>query len=563
MAKKKATKSKAKKTTAERARRVKASYETLKKAMPAIGETAGVGDGLEALAGKVKAATVLTPDMELPVGSVGSIYPEDAVAVTYEPVKVGDALHIVTAGAKLLGAAELTSDLVVVCFTQDGKTYIKAMRWDDTSAAWTLGPTCVLVERELDKVAMVAWGSVYDYGYGTYSVAVFYQEEDAGMVQFWEPSWPCNMVHKGTDIWTDQSPVNFCGAWTPVMKTWTANRNESGTLNNSLLTIAYMGSDGSFRLVGIVPTYHYDSESKTSYYSAEIWAEKTVLPGEEYTGATVKEPLEWTNRDGGTATEQVELGKHSDFTVAPPDAQEYANSAWHLTSGIGSGAMWLTYPGTDGERYALEIWCLTDTMVTPAVEYKYAPAACRKLIQKGYQACGAGFYGFKETNLGRGPFFFGSLSRLSGPNQKISVGVECWCGGFFFDFTPLVFGEEDQGFGGNIGLIDVCATEPDMIAVGYAAENVYRMFLLGWPDSCTEREALGGPTVEIAGVGTAARLVRCGDGIAVCYQNGSDIYLQYAKAKKVAVGTRESRFAVGQAVTGGRPGQTIKIKNLA
>lgn len=547
----------------EKAKKLKDSYETLLSAMPTIGETSDGPNGIESLANRVANAKVLVPNGTVQISQQGnSVYKGDLVCITQEPEKIGPEFKIVNGGGKLLAVSDNSAtgkqtdnpDPIAIVFAQDGSTWLKIAKWNKTNNQWTLGPSLLLVERELDFALCIqdSWTNPISGTETTWPYyAIFYQEDGSGIVQFWrtessEDAAALIVTHKCTDIWTDEAPTNLCGAKTPSIIIPQSNPMGVSISQGDLITLAYAGTDGSFKVVGVYLKSDWDQEASEYLYSAGIWAEKTIMPG-EYTGIQMRE------------------GKHEDFTIAPNDGQEYANGAWNITEGTENGAVWLTYPGQDGNRYILELWIVKDNSVygeedTTNRDFKYTPGACKRLIQDNYQSCGVGLFGLGRGirgTYGKGPYFVGVVSRLSGPNQRAGIAVEGWTGGYPIQLTPLWFGEEDRHYSSNIGLLGVSkmGDNKEIMAIGYSVEGTYHMFLIGGTDELM----VGSPQIEICSIGVSAKLAESYKGCALVFQREDSIYLQQIGYKVVAVPVEGSRYASAKAVTGGRPGQEIKV----
>ena len=527
----------AKKTIREKTKALKESYVALLASMPTIGVSQEPPNGLADLAKRVEGAEVLLPDWELPASAWGkSIFPGDMVAITREPIKQGGAVTLAAEGATLLSAAKV-GDTVVALFAQDGVTRIKAARWGGES--WTLGGTVPVLETALTRALLIPFP--FD---GMECLAVVYPSDDGGMVQFWSLGEDMALTFRGTDIWTEDDPVNLCGDWGAEQIIY----GGGGGYTKGLLSLGYQGTDGSIRLVGLEPGWAtVDGAQSTETMTGAIYAEKTILPGER-------------------AGVSLIHGSTDDFVVPATDGGIYLSRAWTLTAY--TGGVWLTYPGEDGKRYLLELWTLDDNANMNKGEYRsyqYEPGGCRALLQEGYLPCGACV---ERLEAGwpviSGPLYVGGIARLSGPNQKSLVGVESWLGKYGNKLTPIWFGGEDQTYGSNVGLVRACVIggKRKAAAIGYKGDaGKYRVLLLG--ESRYDR-LLGGPSVEIAApVGTAAELVPSGQGAALVWQ-GTDgsVYLQQLEETVTVVPTTESDLAGGQAVTGGRPGQTIRVKTL-
>lgn len=522
--------SKKKRTTREKAADTKKSYEALIAAMPRIGETVTEPKGLPDLARRVGEAEVLLPDLEVKVSTGGkSVFPGDMVALVREVETKGETVTLAAESTTLLAASGV-GETVVILFSQGGSTYLKAAKW--TGQSWTLGSTMLVLESALAQALLIPFR--VDDDPGQY-LAIVYPEDSSGMIQFWRID-NLDLAHKGTDIWTEEDPVNLCGDWG---KRW-QEYSGGAIYSYGLISLGYQGTDGSIKLVGITPIWDTNYET----LSGTIYAEKTILPGEQ-PGVIMA--------NGSTRA----------FTIPETDGQTYLSRAWTLTAF--GGGVWITYPGADGKRYLLELWTLDDYKLDPANprRYKYEPGACAALLHGGYLPCGA-CVGTSEPQWPSmcGCVVLGGISRLSGPNQRSSLGVEYWMGQYGNQLTPLWFGEEDQEYSTNIGLIRVCPMGEKAIAMGYnTGEGSYRVILLG---QAHPGELLGGPTAEVAtAVGPAAELCGSGTGVALAWQ-GTDgaVYLRQMEETVTAIPTRECAIAGAQAVTGGRPGQTVRVKRL-
>lgn len=546
VAKKKAAKKS--KTTADRLRELKQGYNTFKEALPEIGESAEAPNGLGALAERVGSATVLDDDMEVVVTASGSIYKGDMVALTKELCRKGDPLRIANGDAVMLGAVSM-GDAVVVLFAQDDDTFLKTARWNGT--VWILGSTKTFCEGPLDKAVMVPYWTDVDKS-GVSYLAVFYFESEIGMVQFWSISGAV-LTHHGTDIWTDQKLVNLCGAWN--QKRYLYVRGTGGT--QCYLTVIGQDSSGQIVVTGIRPVWQWNEEERKNYLTARIEAAKTIEPG-AYTGA---------DYSGNDYIGSGELfgGKLDDFTVPAASTEEYENgAAWRLMGK--NGSVLLIYPGVDGKRYLLDLWFTIDSRFSPVREYTYEPGALRAMMLEGTMPCGAEvpYILGAEGQGSHSSVIFTGLARTSGPNQKSLLGVEVWSDGYSSTMLPLWFGSEDQIYQNSLGLISAALLGKDekLAAVGYSAEGKYRAILFYYQGSKHGHDLIGGPTVELCEVGTAAALVKSSTGAALVYQKNDSIYIQQCAVAEVAAQAGDSNAADAVAVTGGRAGQTIKIRSI-
>ncbi len=518
--------------------RLRADYASLLKAMPTVGASDKPPNGLADLAKRVEEAEVLLPDWSLPASAWDkSIYPGDMVAVTREPEKREAAVPLAAGEAALLAAGGV-GDAVVSLFAQDGQTWLKAARWSGEN--WVLGGTTPALERALSRALLIPFPFL-DMEF----FAVVYPEDSSGMLQFWRLGEDLGFTFYGTDIWTDEDPVNLCGSWGKRQILYRGGGSTYG-----LLSLGYQGTDGSIKLVGLEPRLiPADGSKGTDTMTGGLYAEKTILPGER---AGVRMP------NGSTDA----------FIVPPTDGGIYLSRAWTLTSF--TGGVWLTYPGNDGRRYLLELWTLEDhySMSMDQAEdrrYQYEPGGCLPLLQEGYLPCGACVTGLNVGwPVSCGPVYVGGIARLSGPNQKSLVGVESWVGEYGSKLTPMWFGGEDQAYRSNVGLVNACiiGEKRQVVAIGYKGDaGKYRVLLLGevGPD-----RLLGGPSVEVAAsVGTAAELVRSGNGAALVWQGpDGSVTMQQLEETATVIPTTDSTLAGGQAVTGGRPGQIVRIKRL-
>lgn len=531
-------KAKKNKTSASRLKELKGSYRTLREAMPVIGEAGTPPNGLGDLAERVQSATVLDDDAVGVVSASGSVYKGDMVTLTQELGKKGDTLRIANGEATMLGAVSLGGTVVIV-FVQDDDTYIKTAAQNGTD--WTLGPTKTFVEGPLDKVTLIPYQtSPLASSAGTWYLAAFYMEDDVGMAQFWALESD-GLTHYGTDIWLDEPMTNICGAWTP-RKTINTSGFSGGYTN--ALTLAGLDQNGKIAVVEIAPQWQWNEATEKSYLTAYIRSTKTIEPG-DYTGMDFKET------------------KLADFSVPEPDKEIYDSAAWNLVCNPLMGSMLLLFPGADGKRYVLELWLVGwDYSQTPTASYIYEPAGCQPMMMEGQLPCGAGIgsLGGPSRIESNAPILVAGLARLSGPNMKSAVGVEQWYSGYGHRLLPLWFGEENQSYGKNVGLLSVCSSAPEKaaVAVGYCVEGKYRAFLLYVHHKGLE--LVGGPSVELADVDTAGVLVESGDGAALIWEKSHSIYLQQFVPKDVVISTGKGSVSDGVAVTGGRGGQEIQIR---
>ena len=516
---------------------MKGGYKTLREAMPVIGETEDIPNGLGDLAERVRTATVLNDDAVGTVSASGSVYKGDMVTLTRELGKKGENIRIANGEATMLGTTSL-GGTVVILFSQDDDTHIKTAKWNGTD--WTLGPTQTFVEGPLDKVILVPYQTSPTGG--TWYLAAFYQEDDVGMVQFWALE-SAGLTHYGTDIWMDEPMANICGAWTPRK---TVNTNGISTSYSNALTMAGLNKDGKIAVVEIVPQWQWSDAESKSYLTAYIRSSRTIEPG-DYTGMDFRE------------------AKLVDFTIPEPDKEIYDSTAWNLICNPFMGSMLLVFPGADGKRYVLELWLVYyDYSLKPTASFIYEPAGCQPMMLEGQLPCGSGIgsLGGPSRLESSAPLLVAGLSRLSGPNMKSAVGVEQWYSGYGHRLLPLWFGEEDQSYGKNVGLLSVCSSAADnsAVAVGYCVEGKYRAFLLYVHKKGLE--LIGGPTVELADVSTAGALVASGEGSALVWEKSNSIFLQQFAPKDVVISTGKGAVSDGVAVTGGRGGQEVQIRGI-
>lgn len=531
-------KGKQNKTSASRLKELKGGYRTLREAMPVIGEAGDPPNGLTELAGRVRDATVLDDNAVGIVSASGSVYKGDMVTLTRELGKRGETIRIANGEATMLGAVSL-GGTVVILFAQDDDTFIKTAAWNGTD--WTLGPTKTFVEGPLDKVILIPYRtSPLEQSAGTWYLAAFYQEDDVGMTQFWALESE-GLTHYGTDIWTDEPLSNICGAWTPRK---TMNRDGIGGSYSNALTMAGLSLEGKITVMEIVPQWKWNEAEGKSYLCAYIKGGRSFEPG-EYTGMDFRE------------------AKLADFSIPEPDKEVYESAAWNLVCNPVMGSMLLIFPGADGRRYVLELWMVdSDYSQTPAASYIYEPAGCQPMMMEGQLPCGSGIgsLGGPSRIESNAPLLVAGLSRLSGPNMKSAVGVEQWYSGYGHRLLPLWFGEEEQSYGKNVGLLSVCSSAPGKtaVAVGYCVEGKYRAFLLYVHHRGLE--LVGGPGVELADVDTAGALVSSGDGSALVWQKSGSIWLQQFAPTDTVISTGKGAVSDGVAVTGGRGGQEIQIR---
>lgn len=562
-----------KKTTKARIEELRAARDALKAALPTVGEKGEPGEGLVPLINKVKTATVLDDEgVEATVTSTGRVWKGDLVTLATEIHKDGDPLRVVADGGGLLAACTMErlgdSDIppVVFVWRQDGSTWIKTAKW--TGGGWTLGPTKAMLADDdtIDRIVLVPFLTGRKYNSDSF-LAALYQDGADGIIQFWRASGGgLTLELVGTDIWADDTPQNICACWSPHI-VWRGKYTETWT---SQLTVAYMNAKTEMKVVGIRPAWHRDAETEGNTMAAELWNPTTIVPG-TYKGIKF-----------ATLTGDAENGDMPDFTVMPHDGQVYASKAWSIVGC--NAAVCITYPGADGDRYLLQLYCCDYDQIANAVydgskefhmQCPYMLAGCDKMVIQDYLPCGVlieqralnywepcvsgGFYGY-----------VGAISRIHKDGQKSGLGFEIWSGGSGRTLFSFRFAEDNIKYQENIGLISAKELSfkkeiywPTKIVVGYCAEGIYRVFCMG---GCAGHVA-SGPLTDICAVGPGAELVSTWSGnvqeAALIYQSASgEVFLQKLEPVEVAVTTQMAEMAHGQAVTGGTSGNRIKIRKF-
>lgn len=538
------------KTTTQRLEELLAVRDRLREAMPTIGE-AKYPDGLTALAERVAGATVLDDDgTEAEVSASGRLFADDLVVLGTELVKQGDALRVVTGGGKLLAAETLgygresgISPIVLV-FTQNGGTFIKLAKFE--GGTWTLGATVpVLADVALEKAALIPFSYGFNADGGTHSMAALCYADGSGdgVIQFWGLYSDLTAEFKGTDVFAQDAPVNICGTWSPKMEHRVDERGMGNSYFSNSLTIVHTNGDGNMVATLLLPSSRWVEETQKVVYYIYKKEPRTILPG----------PMEGPACTSGTM---------DDFTVPEIDTQDYQSRAWDVAAKLGSGAVFVSFPGADGKRYLLTLWTWKSDNAKDNIHFDFAnvPVACSAMVQEDYLPCVSLQTGVMDDLSYDGVRFVGGISRANRNGQRSSLGLEFWSGGAEIQSWPMRFSEDDSIYDSNVGLVSTCriGEKKDRMAIGYCAENVYRAFVC--------RRSKGGvcgfSAVELGGVGTSAELVESGAGAALAYELGGDVFLQQLSEHLAAERTEDGRVAEAIAITDAGAGKTVKLRLL-